>query len=303
MQGQYISLEDLRKVNGIGNKTIERIKEQLLQNELDKNYVSKYDESIKLDMNNIYQGDCLELMNGIPDKSIDMILCDLPYGTTACSWDTIIPFDKLWKQYERIIKDNGAIVLFGSEPFSTKLRSSNLSIYRYDLIWCKDRPSNVMLSKKQPLKYHENISIFYKQQPCYNPQMTISEDDNRKRFGIVYDVKEGVTNKNKGYVSKTHNPKLKYPKSHLFFKRNWRPQDQLHSSQKPVDLLEYLIKTYTSESDVILDNCIGSGSTIVATKNTNRNYIGIELDENYFNIAKNRINEHIDNFPNLGMGL
>ncbi len=162
MQEQYISLADLRKVSGIGNKTIERIKTQILQNELDDNYKSEYNPNIKLDINDIYHGDCLELMNGIPDRSIDMILCDLPYGTTACSWDEVIPFDKLWKQYDRIIKDNGAIILFGTEPFSSHLRLSNLKLYKYDWKWIKSKVGNFLNCKNSPLKKYEDIIVFSK---------------------------------------------------------------------------------------------------------------------------------------------
>ena len=239
--------------------------------------------------NYLWNGDCLELMKDIPDKSIDAIICDLPYGTTACKWDSVIPFEPLWKQYKRVIKDNGAIVLFGSEPFSSALRMSNINWYKYDAIWVKNRPSNVMLSKKQLLKYHENISIFYNKQCNYNPQMTISENDNRNRKGIIYDVKSGITEKKKGYVSDTHNPKLKYPKTLLNYKRDWRPQDQLHPTQKPLELLKYLVRTYTNENDWVLDNTCGSNTTGEACYNLNRNYIGIEKDEEYFKIAKKRI--------------
>ena len=236
-------------------------------------------------------GDTIEQMKLIPDKSIDAIICDLPYETTACAWDSVIPFEQLWEQYKRIIKDNGAIVLTASQPFTTKLISSNYDWFKYELIWEKDRPSNVMLSKKQVLKYHENILVFYNKQCTYNPQMRFSEYDNRNRKGISYQVSSGVTEKTKSYVSNEHNPKMKYPKSVLYYPRNWRPQDQLHSSQKPIDLFEWLIKTFTNENDTILDNTFGSCTTGIACVNTNRNFIGIENNMDYFNISLKRVEE------------
>jgi site-specific DNA-methyltransferase (adenine-specific) len=243
----------------------------------------------------ILLGDCLELMKDIPNGSIDMILADLPYGTTACKWDSIIDLDLLWIEYKRAIKDNGAIVLTASQPFTTKLISSNYDWFKYELIWEKDRPSNVMLSKKQVLKYHENILVFYKKQCTYNPQMRFSDYDNRKRKGIKYDVVDGITEKTKSYVTDDHDPKNKYPKSVLYYSRNWRPQDQLHSSQKPTELFEYLIKTYTNEGELVLDNTAGSCTTAIAALNTNRDYICMEKDENYYNIGLKRVKEWHEN--------
>ena len=240
----------------------------------------------------ILLGDCLELMKDIPNGSIDMILCDLPYGTTACKWDSIIDLDLLWGEYKRVIKDNGAIVLTASQPFTTKLISSNYDWFKYELIWEKDRPSNVMLSKKQVLKYHENILIFYKNQCIYNPQMRDSNYDNRKRKGIKYDVTDGVTEKTKSYVTDDHDPKKKYPKSVLYYPRNWRPQDQLHSSQKPLELFEWLIKTYTNEGETVLDNCMGSGTTNLACIKLNRKSIGIEKEKQYYDVAVRRASEY-----------
>ena len=233
----------------------------------------------------LYNGDCLELMKNIPDKSIDMILCDLPYGTTACKWDTVIPFEPLWEQYNRIIKDNGTIALFGSEPFSSALRMSNIKYYRYDLIWEKNNAGNFQLAKKQFLKYHENISVFYKKQPTYNPQGIIKLEkpiiqSNKGKAGKLGHL--GSEKKREVYSQEYTN----YPKSILRFAR---PSKPLHPTQKPVELLEYLIKTYTIEGEVVLDNCMGSGSTGVACLNTNRKFIGMELDNNYFNTAKERI--------------
>lgn len=291
MQEQYISLSDLRKVSGIGDKTIERIKEQLLQNELDDNYKSEYNENIKLDVNNIYHGDCLELMNGIPDKSMDMILCDLPYGTTACKWDMIIPFESLWEQYARIIKDNGAIVLTSDEPFTSNLILSNIKNFRYRITWDKvNKLTNFMNAKKMPLKQTEDICIFYKKQPTYNPIMTDSGKPyhyKRTNKGTQTEVygKNGMT---EGYLSISNGER--HPTNLLSIKGDFK--NKIHPTQKPVELFEWLIKTYTNEGETVLDNCMGSGTTAIACINTNRNYIGIELDEKYYNIAKNRINKH-----------
>lgn len=238
-------------------------------------------------MIDLRQGDCLELMKDIPDKSIDMILCDLPYGTTVCKWDNIIPFEPLWEQYNRIIKDNGAIVLFGNEPFSSKLRISNIKYYRYDIKWNKRTHSNPLLAKKQPLRIYEDIIFFYKKQPTYNPQMSNGKPY-KKDFG--YDKHKNSIN-GVVMIDKDNSTGLRYPINIIEFPMPRNNQTRLHPTQKPVDLLEYLIKTYTNEGDVVLDNCMGSGSTGVACVNANRNFIGIELDENYFNIAKNRIDE------------
>ena len=246
--------------------------------------------------NEILLGDCLELMKDIPNGSIDMILCDLPYGTTACKWDSIIDLELLWNEYKRVIKDNGAIVLTASQPFTTKLISSNYEMFKYELIWEKDRPSNVMLSKKQVLKYHENVLIFYKNQCTYNPQMRLSDYDNRKRKGIKYDVADGVTEKTKSYVTDDHDPKKKYPKSVLYYPRNWRPQDQLHSSQKPIELFEYLIKTYTNENELVLDNTAGSGTTAIACLKTNRQFIVMEKEQTYYDIILKRVEDFNKSF-------
>ena len=232
-------------------------------------------------------GDCLEVMKEIPDESIDMILCDLPYGTTACKWDTVIPFEPLWKQYKRIIKDDGIIILFGSEPFSSKLRMSNLKMYKYDLVWKKSRPSNFQLAKKQPMKYHENIIVFYNKQPKYNPIM-IEAGIKNKKISKNNKTTNNITGNDINFVSNTSTKR--YPKSILEFNSVCNSHNRYHSTQKPIELLEYLIKTYSNEGETILDNCMGSGSTGVACINTNRNFIGIELDENYYKIACERIN-------------
>jgi len=235
-------------------------------------------------------------MNGIPDKSVDMILCDLPYGTTACKWDEIIPFEPLWKQYERIIKDNGAIVLTASQPFTTKLINSNIKLFRYEWIWEKDQGVNFMMAKKQPLKSHENILIFYKKQPIYNPQMIdVGKEWIKKDTGNTY--REHLGLQEQPYNKKSKGT-LRYPKTVI--KQSNEKINRLHPTQKPVDLFEYLIKTYTNEGALVLDNCAGSFTTAVACDNTNRNWICIEKEEKYCNIGLTRIN---DNRERLGSPL
>ena len=233
----------------------------------------------------LYKGDCLEIMKDIKDKSIDMILCDLPYGTTACKWDAIIPFEPLWEQYKRIIKDHSAIVLFGSEPFSSALRMSNIKDYRYDWIWEKEQGANFMLCKYQPYKVHETISVFSKKRHTYMPQMT---------KGKPYISGKGTSGEITNNVVKkqTKNNGTRYPRSIQKFNTD-KSKGSLHPTQKPVALLEYLIKTYTNEGETVLDNCMGSGSTGEACLRTNRNFIGIEKDDKYFDIAYNRINGYI----------
>ena len=266
-----------------------------MQNELDDNYKSEYNPNIRLDVNEIHQGDCLELMSGIPDESIDMILCDLPYGTTACKWDKVIPFEPLWEQYERIIKDNGAIVLTGSQPFTTDLINSNRKIFKYEWIWEKTKGGAFVHANRRPMKRHENVLVFYKKQPTYNPQKTKAPEhliDKRKTINNSTSVKDHTYKGMKPIRKKDDG--TRFPTSVI----RVNSETGLHPTQKPVELFEYLIKTYTNEGDLVLDNCIGSGTTAIAAINTNRNYIGIELDEDYCNVAKNRINEHIDNLSN-----
>ena len=229
-------------------------------------------------------GDCLELMKDIPDKSIDMILADLPYGTTACKWDTIIPFEPLWEHYERVIKDNGAIVLTASQPFTSALVMSNPNIFKYEWIWDKKNISNPFLAKYQPLKQHESILVFGKGTINYYPIMT--PRDKVRKYKDKYGGGESFNKKGTG--EKEYTLKFKYPKSILQY-TNAIQKGKVHPTQKPVALFEYLIKTYTDEGETVLDNVMGSGSTGVACINTNRNFIGIELDENYFEIAKKRI--------------
>jgi len=234
-------------------------------------------------------GNCLELMREIEDNSIDAIITDPPYGTTACKWDSVINFELMWEQLNRIIKPNGAIVLFGSEPFSSALRMSNIKDYRYDLIWNKIRAAGFLNANRMPLKQHENISLFYKKLPTYNPQKYIDKPYDKTKYNGK-DMKENVLG---SYVSKSSkNNGERFPKSILKFSQNWSRQQQIHPTQKPILLMEYLIKTYTNENETVLDFTMGSGSTMVACQNTNRNGIGIEMDEGYFEIAQNRIKEN-----------
>lgn len=226
-------------------------------------------------------------MKNIPDKSIDMILCDLPYGTTRNKWDKVIPINFLWREYERIIKPNGAIILFSQMPFSSKLVSSNLKLFKYEWVWQKNKPTGFLNSKKMPLKAHENILVFYKKLPTYNPQNLIKKDKITINKGNRGKKREGVGGTNYGKANKDAIQEYEnYPKDIINFPVERKP---IHPTQKPVELLEYLIKTYTNEEDLVLDNCMGSGSTGVACKHLNRKFIGIELDREYFEIAKNRI--------------
>jgi len=238
-------------------------------------------ENIKL-----INGDCLEEMKQIKDKSIDMILCDLPYGTTKCKWDTGIPFDKLWEQYERITKDKGAIVLFGSQPFTSALVMSNSKRFKYCWTWDKVTAKGHLVAKIRPMQQTEDIVVFGKGRIKYYPIMEDREKD-RKDVDTEYsrtEIMGGEVKRKRKKIVRTK----KYPKTILTFS-NASQKGKVHPTQKPVALLEYLIKTYTNENETVLDNCMGSGSTGVACVNTNRNFIGIELDEKYFNIAKERI--------------
>lgn len=234
-------------------------------------------------MERLYNGDCLEIMPIIPDGTIDLILCDLPYGTTQAKWDSVIPFGNLWDQYKRIIKPNGAIVLFGAEPFSSHLRLSNLSWYKYDWIWDKVKGTGFLNAKKQPMRNHETISVFYQKQCTYNPQKTTGHKNKISFRGshLQTDV-YGEMKSNYRYESTE-----RYPRSIQIFSTDTQ-NSSLHPTQKPVALLEYLIKTYTNEGETVLDNCMGSGSTKLACRNTGRYFIGIEKDEKYFDIACSR---------------
>lgn len=237
----------------------------------------------------LWQGNCLELMSNISDKSIDCIITDLPYGTTQCKWDIIIPFEPLWEQYNRIIKDNGAIVLFGTEPFSSYLRLSNLKNYKYDWIWDKVKGTGFLNAKRQPMRNHELISIFYKKQCTYNPQKTYGHK--MKKSYRSKDLQTDVYGEMKNDY--TYESTERYPRSIQVFSTDTQ-NSSLHPTQKPVALIEYLIKTYTNEGETILDSCMGSGTTGVACVNTNRKFIGIEMDEKYFNIAQSRIETEVE---------
>ena len=233
----------------------------------------------------LFNDDCLNAMKSIADNSVDMVLCDLPYGTTKCPWDVVIPFEDLWKEYNRVCKPNAAIVLFGQEPFSSYLRLSNIKKYKYDWIWDKVKGVGFLNAKKQPMRNHELISVFYKQQCKYNPQMT---HGHKRKVSYRTDNQQGEVYGSCG--ENLYDSTDRYPRSIQVFSTDTQISS-LHPTQKPIALLEYLIKTYTDEDEWVLDNCMGSGSCGVACCATKRNFIGIELDENYFEIAKKRIEE------------
>lgn len=236
----------------------------------------------------LWQGDCLELMNNIPDKSVDMIFSDLPYGTTHCKWDSVIPLEPLWKQYKRIIKDNGAILLFAQTPFDKVLGASNLKMLRYEWIWEKTQATGHLNAKKMPMKAHENILVFYKKLPTYNPQMSDGHTP-------IHSYTKYVSTQNNtelyGYMNREISgggETIRYPRSVLTFASD-KQTCYLHPTQKPLSLCEYMIETYTNEGDAVLDSCMGSGTVGVACKNLNRKFIGIELLKKYYGIAVKRI--------------
>lgn len=240
----------------------------------------------------LINGDCLKVMDSLIEEGItvDAVITDLPYGTTPCPWDVIIPFDEIWERLNKLVKEDGAVVLFGQEPFSSLMRVSNIKNYRYDWIWKKERLTNVFQVKRRPGKIVENISVFYKKQPTYNPQMTKYDGPLRSnkigekaRFSVTQDGNS--TLKPKEYIDKG----VRYPLQIVEINRDSMYDTKFHPTQKPLALIQYLVKTYTNEGDLVLDFTMGSGTTGVACKNLNRNFIGIELDENYFNIAKERI--------------
>lgn len=237
-----------------------------------------------MELNKIYNEDCLVGMNKVPDKSVDLILCDLPYGTTRNKWDSILPLGLLWEQYERITKDNGAIVLTAQTPFDKVLGASNLKLLKYEWIWRKNKATGHLNAKKMPMKEHENILIFYKKLPVYNAQGLIKKE--------VPTIRKGKSGNGTNY-GKSDKDAIQeyenYPKSCLEF-----PMDTgtFHPTQKPVALFEYLIKTYTNEGETVLDSCMGSGTTAIACLNTNRNYIGFELDKTYHELATQRVKSY-----------
>lgn len=242
-------------------------------------------------MVNLYLGNCLDILKEVEDNSVNMVLCDLPYGTTACSWDSIIPLEPLWGQYNRICKENAAMVFTAAQPFTTILAASNIKNFKYEWIWEKPQGTNPMNSKVMPLKSHENILVFYRKKPTYNPQMWFSTpysgfSSETSKIGEVY---------NKAKSKHRDNPEgSRYPKTILKFKQ----EKGLHPTQKPVELMRYLIRTYSNKNDVILDNTMGSGTTGVACVLENRKFIGIENDEKYFKVAQDRI-ENTETTNNL----
>jgi site-specific DNA-methyltransferase (adenine-specific) len=253
-----------------------------------------------LEINKIYLGDCLEVMKEIDDQSIDMIICDLPYGVSACSWDSIIPFEPLWIQYKRIIKDNGAIVLTASQPFTSALVMSNVKMFKYEWIWEKSKGCNFTHAKNMPIKFHENVLVFSnapigheiqlgQRRMKYNPQGLLKTDKKWSR-PTKYDTEHKLKRESHSLdrIIEFEN----YPKSLLKYGNSDNNERGLHPTQKPVALFEYLIKTYSNKGDLILDNCAGSGTTGIACRNTSRNYILIEKEEKYFQIAEKRIEEH-----------
>ncbi len=239
-----------------------------------------------------YNEDCFDAMKEIPDGVIDMILCDLPYGTTACKWDIIIPFEPLWKEYKRITKPNAAIVLTASQPFTSNLIMSQIENFKYEWIWEKDKPSNFALANKMPMKYHENICIFYYKQPTYNKQPQLREGRGKERYKYIVDN----SNQSSDHLILTNNAKFydpdnKNPSSIQYFNTG-RRQNGIHPTQKPVALFEYLIKTYTNENELVLDNATGSGTTAIAAINTNRKWVCIEKEKEYYDKAIERIENH-----------
>lgn len=251
----------------------------------------------------LLKGDCLDLMTKIADESIDMILCDLPYGTTARNkWDVVIPFEVLWKQYNRIIKSNGAIVLFANGMFTSNLMQSNKKMWRYNLVWDKVLPSGFLNANRMPLRNHEDICVFYKKLPTYNPQMSKGNPCHSRGECIGKSQEEFSRNTNYGKFNAVQtNGDMKFPKSIITFQKP-HPSTAVHETQKPVELLEWLIKTYTNPNELVLDNCMGSGSTGVACVNTGRNFIGIEREQKYFDIAVNRIDDSLK-IPSIIEGL
>lgn len=237
---------------------------------------------MSIDINTVHQGDCLELMKDIPDGSVDMILADLPYGTTACKWDTIIPFDPLWKEYKRIIKDNGAIVLTASQPFTSALVMSNPKWYRHHWVWVKEKGAGFQVAKYRPMMKTEDIIMFKERGGgIYNPQMTLRDKPLKYKYPTVQSKSNPLASYSDKVVIATH----KYPENTL----NFKTQTGEHPTQKPVALFEYLIKTYTNEGDLVLDNVAGSGTTGVACQNTNRNFILMEQEPEYVEIIKQRL--------------
>jgi site-specific DNA-methyltransferase (adenine-specific) len=244
-----------------------------------------------MELNRIYHGDCLELMNDVQDESIDMILCDMPYGTTQNKWDTVLSLPVLWNHYIRIIKENGAIVLTASQPFTSTLVNSNLKWFKYSLVWNKKIVTGFLNSKRQPLRQHEDILVFYKKQPTYNPQMHTNKLKRDFEGSIIKPSTENY-GKQKNFISTVKN-NISYPRSIIEQTGvvNNSKQKVKHPTQKPIALFEYLIKTYTNKDDTVLDNCVGSGTTAIACIKTNRNYLCMEKEEKYYELTLKRIED------------
>lgn len=236
----------------------------------------------------IWHGDCLDLMSNIPAASVDLVLCDLPFGTTKCSWDSVLPFDQLWAAYKRVVKPNHPIVLFGSQPFSSMLVASNIKMFKYEWIWHKSKSGSAFTAQYRPVNKHENILVFGEGRLPYYPQMTEGEPYTRTHRVADTDINNHKLGFNKKEVVTT-NTGVRYPTTVQFFQQKWRRQDQLHPTQKPVDLCAYLIQTYTQEGDLVLDNCAGSFTTAAACENTNRQWLCIEKELQYCEIGKQRL--------------
>ena len=237
-------------------------------------------------INEVHHGDCLEIMKNIPDGSVDMILCDLPYGTTQCKWDTIIPLEFLWEEYRRVAKRNAPMVFTAAQPFTSVLISSNLKEFKYNWVWEKSKATGYLNAKKMPMRAHEDVCVFYRKPPVYNPQMWESTPYNKgsaHRPTEVYGKQKEVLVKN--------DTGLRYPRTVQYFKTAESEGKVYHPTQKPISLFKYLIETYTEEGDIVLDSCLGAGTTALAALNCNRGFIGIELDQEYVNISKERIKE------------
>ena len=255
------------------------------------------DEYVKL-----INGDCLDIMKKIPDKKIDMILCDLPYGSTSCKWDTVIPFEPLWNEYKRIIKDNGAIVLTATNPFASTLINSNIGMFKYEWVWHKNTTSGFALAKKQPMRNHELVLVFYKKQPTYNPIKELRDlnEESKKRMNYDFTSTKGVNEHQNGIKKVQFIPEDKdlcYPKT----VKKWNSVNshkRLHPTEKPIEMFEYLIQTYTNKGELVLDNCAGSSTTLVACQNLNRKGVGIELEKEYCDVSKIRLTENYNNIIN-----
>ena len=235
----------------------------------------------------IRHGDCLEVMKGIPDNAVDMILCDLPYGTTQCKWDSVIPFEPLWEEYNRVCKRNAAMIFTAAQPFTSTLVTSNIKNFKYTWVWEKSKASGHLNAKRMPMRAHEDICVFYRKPPVYNPQMTQGQPYHKgtwqaKNTPDVWGEQRDYENKN--------DTGLRYPRTVQYF-RTAESEGKLHPTQKPQALFEYLIRTYSQEGDVVLDSCIGSGTTAIAALSTGRKYIGIELEQKYFEITNDRIEQ------------